>query len=134
LHYASSLQAVKANDESCKADIKKLKADIKEQQEESKAAAAQEVEVAASWLYVTNPIHPTNRREPTGIVVKGKNFGYVHALSQNGRINGESGLFVSGIGVILWFLRLLRLHAHMRTSLAKPNSVCLAVPLSIYFC
>jgi hypothetical protein len=71
---ATLSDAVKANDASCKADIEKLKAEFKEQQEEAEAAAAQEVEVAASWLFVTNPVHPTNRPEPDGIELIGKNF------------------------------------------------------------
>lgn len=42
---------------------------------ETEKAAATEVEIAASWLTVMNPVHPTNKRDSTGIVVIGKNFG-----------------------------------------------------------
>ena len=47
---------------------------LKEQKEEADAAASQEVEIAASWQFIANQIHPTNRREAVGIKVVGKNF------------------------------------------------------------
>ena len=43
--------------------------------EETEKSAATEVEIAASWLVAVNRVHPTNKREPTDIVVVGKNFG-----------------------------------------------------------
>ena len=66
--------AVDAVESACKADIDELKADLKKQKEEADAAAAATVEIAANWMFVTNPIHPTNRRESVAIEVIGKNF------------------------------------------------------------
>jgi hypothetical protein len=54
--------------------VAKLNAKIKAEQEEAEAAQAQEVEVAASWQFIANSIHPTNRREAVSIRVHGKNF------------------------------------------------------------
>ena len=58
---ATAAAAAAAVDESCKAGIAALKTSLKEQKEEAEAAAASQVVVAASWLFSTNPIHPTNR-------------------------------------------------------------------------
>ena len=55
--------------------LEKLTKSIKDLKDDTEKAAASEVEVAASWLGVTNPIHPTNKREAAGIEVVGKNFG-----------------------------------------------------------
>ena len=60
---AASAAAAEAVESSCKAGIAELKADLKEQKEEADAAVAATVEIAATWMFVTNPIHPTNRRE-----------------------------------------------------------------------
>ena len=56
------------------AEITKLQAAVKTINESAEQAAATEVEVAASWQFVSNPILPTNRREAVGIRVVGKNF------------------------------------------------------------
>eukprot|EP00729_Bicosta_minor_P015817 gene15817-24511_t len=47
---------------------------LKDQAEEAKEKASQEVEIAASWQFIANQIHPTNRREEVSIKVVGKNF------------------------------------------------------------
>lgn len=52
-----------------KADIAKLKSDLEEQKEAAKKTASEEVEVAASWIFLTNPVHPTNRRESVAVEV-----------------------------------------------------------------
>ena len=59
---------------SCTESIETLKSELKAQKEAAEEAAASEVEVAASWLFLKNPIHPTNRRETVAVEVVGKNF------------------------------------------------------------
>ena len=66
---ASLGDAVQANEKQCTSEIDKLKADLKEQKEEADKAAASEVEVASSWQFMANAIHPTNQREAVSIVV-----------------------------------------------------------------
>ena len=65
---------VAANEETCTDEIKKLAASIEKLKEDTETAAAEEVEVAASWIFLTNPIHPTNRRVSVNIEVIGKNL------------------------------------------------------------
>ena len=70
----TKIDAVDAKVDAADAAIVKIQSTLKEQKEEQEAAAAQEVEVAASWQFIANQIHPTNRRESVGIKVVGKNF------------------------------------------------------------
>ena len=63
-----------ANTQAANAKIAKLQATVDTINEEAEKAAATEVEVAASWQFLSNPIQPTNRRKSVGIVVVGKNF------------------------------------------------------------
>jgi hypothetical protein len=67
-----SVGVVDAKVDATDAAVVKLQAQIKAQKEEAEAAAAQEVEVAASWQFVANSIHPTNRRNAIDILVVGK--------------------------------------------------------------
>jgi hypothetical protein len=69
-----ALLAANAKITSNEAEITKLQASIKTVNEEAEKASAVAVEVAASWQFVGNPIHPTHRREAVGIRVVGKNF------------------------------------------------------------
>ena len=62
---------VGANKDTCA----KLAEDLKDLKAETEKSAATEVEIAASWLAAVNRVHPTNKQEPTDIVVVGKNFG-----------------------------------------------------------
>jgi hypothetical protein len=64
--------AVDAKVDATDAAVVKLEAKMKAKQEEAEAAAAQEVEVAASWQFLDNAIHPTNRRDAVDILVVGK--------------------------------------------------------------
>jgi hypothetical protein len=72
---AAAVESISEVDAKVDAAVAKLNAKIKAEAEEAEAAAAQEVEVAASWQYLANPIHPTNRREAVHIELGGKNFG-----------------------------------------------------------
>ena len=54
-----------------KEGIAKLKADLKAQKEAAEEAAAEEVEVAASWLFMTNPASAA----PRGSLHEGRSTG-----------------------------------------------------------
>ena len=56
------------------ADIEKLEKTVNEFKEEFGSAAATEVEIAASWQFLANPIQSTNNRNAIDIRVVGKNF------------------------------------------------------------
>jgi hypothetical protein len=56
------------------AAVAALDASVKAQLAAAEEAAANEVEIAASWQFVGNPIQPTNSRSAFDIMVYGKNF------------------------------------------------------------
>ena len=70
----AAIAAIDIKFDTTAADIEKLEKSVNDFKEETAAAAATEVEIAASWQFLANSILSTNNRNAVAIRVEGKNI------------------------------------------------------------